>query len=76
MAHMLGELTNDVYDLDALGGDADFIGEDGFGFMMLGVFVSIIPKVRRGSGDKKTRSRINSDLAAGFLLRSLHSTSQ
>lgn len=46
MAHMLGELTNDVYDLDELGGDADFIGDDGFGFMMLGVFVSIIPKVR------------------------------
>ncbi len=48
MAHLLSELTNDVYDLRGadLGPDPDFIGDDGIGFMMLGIFVSIIPKVR------------------------------
>lgn len=45
MAHILSELSNDVYDLNDLGPDPDFIGNDGFGFMLLGVFVTIIPKV-------------------------------
>ena len=49
MAHILNELSNDIYDHNALmEGDINLIKEHGICpyTVFLGVFVSLIPKVR------------------------------